>query len=56
MNTVTHSNPHGDAMTHTDKIDNSFPYVLVSSLSATLVSLAAVWVWTATTLGPVTGA
>ena len=28
---------------NTDKIDNSFPYVLVSSLSGTLVSLAAVW-------------
>ena len=28
----------------------SFPYVLVSSLLATLVSLAAVWAWTVTTL------
>ena len=36
-------------MTNTDKIDNSFPYVLVSSVLVTLVSLAAVWVWTATT-------
>jgi hypothetical protein len=27
----------------TDKIDNSFPYVLVSSLLGALVSLAAVW-------------
>ncbi|HEX2475255.1 MAG TPA: hypothetical protein VHK01_10940 [Lacipirellulaceae bacterium] len=27
----------------TDKIDDSFPYVLVSSLLGTLVSLAAVW-------------
>ena len=43
-------------MTNTDKIDNSFPYVLLSSTLATLVSLAAVWAWTATTLGPVTGA
>ena len=44
------------ATTYTDKIDNSFPYVLVSSLTATLVSLAAVWVWAVTTLGPVAGA
>jgi len=44
------------ATSYTDKIDNSFPYVLVSSLSATLVSLAAVWMWAVTTLGPVTGA
>jgi hypothetical protein len=34
---------------NTDKIDDSFPHVLVSSLSGTLVSLAAVWLWTATT-------
>ena len=33
----------------TDKIDDSFAHVLVSSLSGTLVSLAAVWLWTATT-------
>ena len=39
-----------------EKIDDSFPYVLVSSLLGTLVSLAAVWVWTATTLGLVIGA
>ena len=39
-----------------EKIDGSFPYVLVSSLLGTIVSLAAVWVWAATTLGPVTGA
>ena len=45
-----------DAVTYADKIDTSFPYVLVSSVSATLVSLASVWVWTATTLGPVVGA
>lgn len=57
MNTVNTFEPTmEDAMTHTDKIDNSFPYVLVSSLSAALVSLAAVWAWTATTLGPVAGA
>ena len=34
---------------NTHKIDDSFPHVLVSSLSGTLVSLAAVWLWTATT-------
>lgn len=45
-----------NTVTHTDNFDNSFPYVLVSSITATLVSLAAVWVWAATTLGPVTGA
>lgn len=45
-----------NTVTHTDNLDNSFPYVLVSSLSATLVSLAAVWVWAVTTLGPITGA
>ena len=36
--------------------DNSFPYVLVSSLLGTIVSLAAAWGWAVTTLGPVTGA
>jgi hypothetical protein len=57
MNTVTTFEPTMEnAMTHTDKTDNSFPYVLVSSLSATVVSLAAVWAWAVTTLGPVTGA
>jgi hypothetical protein len=45
-----------DAMTYSDKTDNSFPYVLVSSVSATVFSLAAVWAWAATTLGPVAGA
>ena len=39
-----------------DKIDFSFPYVLVSSTLATLASLAAVWVWAVTTLGPLAGA
>ena len=38
------------------KTDDSFPYVLVSSLLGTVVSLASVWAWTATTLGPVKGA
>ena len=36
--------------------DISFPYVLVSSLAGTLVSLAAVWIWTAASLGPLAGA
>jgi hypothetical protein len=44
------------ALTYTDKIDNSFPYMLVSSLSGALVSLASVWVWAVTTFGPVAGA
>jgi hypothetical protein len=35
-----------------DKIDNSFPYVLVSSLLGAVVSLAAVWVSATTTFGP----
>jgi hypothetical protein len=49
LNTVvTNAMPHS--------IDDSFPYVLVSSLSATLVSLAAVWMWAVATLGPVVGA
>ena len=57
MNTVNTFEPAmQDAVIYTDKIDNSFPYVLVSSVMATLVSLAAVWAWTATTLGPVIGA
>jgi hypothetical protein len=45
-----------DAMTHTDKIDNSFPYVLVSSLLATTASLAVVWLMAVQMLGPVAGA
>ena len=36
--------------------DNTFPYVLVSSLSGALVSLAAVWISSVATLGPVVGA
>ncbi len=43
-------------MTYADNIDNSFPYMLVSGLTGTLVSLAAVWVWAVTTLGTVAGA
>jgi hypothetical protein len=44
------------ANTFESENDVSFPYVLVSSLMATLVSLTAVWTWAATTLGPLTGA
>lgn len=40
----------------TENNDASFPYVLVSSLLGTIVSLASAWVWAVTTLGPVTGA
>jgi hypothetical protein len=39
-----------------EKIDDSFPYVLVSSLLVALVSLAAVWVSAAATFGPTVGA
>jgi hypothetical protein len=39
-----------------DKIDDSFPYVLVSSLLGALVSLGAVWASTATAFGPMIGA
>jgi len=42
-----------DEMNHTETTDNSFPYVLVTSTLATIVSLAAVW--TTTMLGPVAG-
>jgi hypothetical protein len=41
--------------THTD-IDASFPYVLVSSTLAALVSLAAVSIWSAIAYTPVIGA
>ncbi len=40
----------------TDNIDNSFPYVLVSSLLGALVSLAAVWMSATATFGPMAGA
>lgn len=40
-------------MNHTAQTDNSFPYVLVTSTLATIVSLAAVL--TATMLGPLAG-
>ena len=42
--------------THTEDIDDSFPYVLVSSTLATLVSLAAVWISSALAFAPVIGA
>ena len=48
MNTVSTFEP--------ENTDDSFPYVLVSSLLTTLVSLTAVWAWTATTFGSLTGA
>ncbi|MGV1015456.1 MAG: hypothetical protein ACOYB4_10840 [Methyloceanibacter sp.] len=32
--------------------DRSFPYVLICSLSGTVISLAAVWLSTALTYGP----
>jgi hypothetical protein len=40
----------------TDEIDDSFPYVLVSSLLGALVTLAAVWFSAATAFGPMVGA
>ena len=41
-------------MTHsTDKQDRSFPYVLVCSTFATIVSLASVWIATAVSYAPV---
>jgi hypothetical protein len=48
MNTVT--------TFESETTDDSFPYVLVSSLAGTLVSLAAAWIWTAAALGPLAGA
>lgn len=42
--------------THTEDIDDSFPYVLVSSTLATLVSLAAVWISSAIAFAPLIGA
>jgi hypothetical protein len=40
----------------TENIEESCPYVLVSSLLGALVSLGAAWVWAVTTLGPMAGA
>jgi hypothetical protein len=37
----------------TDTQDRSFPYVLVCSTAATIVSLAAVWIATAISYAPV---
>ena len=45
-----------NAVTHTQQFDGSFPYVLVSSLSAAPISLAAVWISAATYFGPMVGA
>jgi hypothetical protein len=45
-----------NTVTHTDDFDNSFPYVLVSSLLGALVSLAVVWISAAATFGPMVGA
>ena len=45
-----------NTVTHTDDFDNSFPYVLVSSLLGALVSLAAVWMSATATFGPMAGA
>jgi hypothetical protein len=39
-----------------EKMDHSFPYVLVSSLVGALVSLAAVWLTAATTFASMVGA
>lgn len=50
MNTVT---TFDDALNTTDY---SFPHVLVSSLFGAVVSMAAVWAWTAATFGAVVGA
>ena len=38
-----------------DNVDDSFPYVLVSSLLGALVSLAAVWASAVTNFGPMVG-
>ncbi|HWM30974.1 MAG TPA: hypothetical protein VNO69_04660 [Methyloceanibacter sp.] len=51
MNTINTVASMEDADT-----DNSFPYVLVSSLAGALVSLAAVWISTAAAFGPMVGA
>ena len=40
----------------TDEIDDSFPYVLVSSLLGAFVTLAAVWISAATAFAPMVGA
>ena len=41
-------------MTHsTDNQDRSFPYVLVCSTFATIVSMASVWIATAVSYAPV---
>ena len=40
----------------TDNQDRSFPYVLVCSTLATIVSLASVWIATAISYAPMIGA
>jgi len=45
-----------NTVTHTEQFDDAFPYVLVSSMAAALVSLAAVWISAATYFGPMVGA
>jgi hypothetical protein len=50
---TTLNQPMEDDMNTADNTDTSFPYVLATSILATIVSLAAVW--TATALGPVAG-
>jgi hypothetical protein len=54
MNNSDFTAEHG--VTLSEDIDESFPYVLVSSTLATLVSLAAVWIWSAIAYAPVIGA
>jgi hypothetical protein len=39
-----------------DNVDDSFPYVLLSSLLGALVSLVAVWASAVTNFGPMVGA
>ena len=43
-------------VTDREDIDDSLPYVLVSSTLATLVSLAAVWILSAIAYAPLIGA
>jgi hypothetical protein len=50
MNTKTNFNDAADTT------ENAFPAVLVSSVSGAVVSLAAVWFWTAAMFGAVAGA
>jgi hypothetical protein len=57
MNAMNKSNFTAErGVIRTEEIDDSFPYVLVSSTLATLVSLAAVSIWSAIAYTPVIGA